>query len=96
MTMEPKQLFTELYRAQPTGETQPPVVRITINDIVPDHVDLKTARAFYRAEATILADALYKALPGGTIDALLVELLDRAASRLRVSHVEDADVRPTA
>ena len=95
--MEPKNLFTELYRAQPTGETQPPVVRITINDIVPDHVNLYAARAFYRAEAKILADALYKALPGGTIVALLVELLDRAASRLRVSHfdVEDADVRPT-
>lgn len=43
-------------------------------------------RAFYTAQAKPLADALLKTLPGGTIDALLVELLDHKRSIYRVLH----------
>ena len=38
----------------------------------------------YRTEASLLADALYASLPGGVIDRLLIELLERRASRLIV------------
>lgn len=45
-------------------------------------------RAFFADEAKKLADALYATLPGGTLDALLVDLLDRKRSIYRVRHDE--------
>lgn len=45
-------------------------------------------RAFFDDEAKKLADALYASLPGGTIDALLVQLLDRKRSIYYVRHDE--------
>lgn len=45
---------------------------------------VKKSHALYRAEGRVLADALEKNLPGGTLHALLVELLERKASLLRV------------
>jgi hypothetical protein len=43
-------------------------------------------RGFYGCEAAMLLDALLSALPGGTIDALLVALLDYKRSLLVVGH----------
>lgn len=34
-------------------------------------------RAFFRGQAKEISDALWRSLPGGTIEALLVEMLDR-------------------
>lgn len=41
-------------------------------------------RASFEAQAKLVADALFASLPGGTIDALLVEMLDRKRSLLLV------------
>jgi len=45
---------------------------------------------FYAAEAKQLADVLFKALPGGTIDQLLIEMMQRKASLFRAPHDESA------
>lgn len=42
------------------------------------------ARARYRDDAKRIVEGLVASLPGATVDALLVELLDRKASLLRV------------
>jgi hypothetical protein len=44
---------------------------------------LRTELAYAR-DAGRLADALWDALPGGTIDRLIVELMERRASLFRV------------
>lgn len=41
-------------------------------------------RAVFASQAGLIADALFASLPGGTIDALLVEMLDRKRSLLRI------------
>jgi len=41
---------------------------------------LKDAWVLYQAEGQRLADALYDSLPGGTLDQLLLQLLQRRAS----------------
>ena len=66
---------------------RPPIVpdlQISATAEVSDSVSLETARAFYAGQARELADALFASLPGGTIDALLVEMLDRKRSLFRV------------
>lgn len=45
---------------------------------------LKDAMEVHRAQAKELADALYHTLPGGTLDQLLREMLERKASQLVV------------
>ena len=40
-------------------------------------------------DAEQLADALYASLPGGTLDLLVVELLRRKASQLRVAYGDE-------
>lgn len=69
------------YKAQPVGASTPEAVTIVIKDELPvsateDTMDLEARR---------IAVALWESLPGGTLDRLCAELLQRQASRLRVS-----------
>lgn len=55
---------------------------------------LSGIKAFYTREGAKLAQQLFDTLPGGTFDALLVEMLDIKASLLRVGHwdgIKDVD-----
>lgn len=52
----------------------------TIADSHPDHV------AVFASDAMAIADALWRTLPGGTIDRLVAEMLTRSATRLRIPH----------
>jgi hypothetical protein len=72
--------------AQPTGgiAAAPTVIRIL--NPVPDFTSLDEARSLYRDQARLLADALYRSLPGGTLDALYLELTERRLSLLRVAN----------
>lgn len=47
--------------------------------------EIETARQKFKKQAVMIADALFESLPGGTVDALLVEMLDRKRSDLIVS-----------
>lgn len=90
-----------LHRAQPTAGT--PTLRTTIvvdDEISDDRSDEACARrmSLFREEARALAIALRGSLPGGTIDALLVELLEGKLSQFvvpqpRICEPTDAQAR---
>lgn len=78
-----------LYRAQPTGIEETPHLNITTNssyfpDTV-DQIDVYNNMVLHRKQAKDLVDALYKTIPGGTLDQVLRELLERKASQLVVT-----------
>jgi hypothetical protein len=78
-----------IYKAQGYTEKEP-VENTTISIVqeVPEMRDLKEAGQIYEKEGAMLAEALRASLPGGTIDALLRELLISRASLLRVPMFE--------
>lgn len=71
-----------VHKAQRTVE-EVETVTIHIYQTFPD-TDPAAALATHEGDASRLADALLDALPGGTVDRLLAELLERRASLLRV------------
>lgn len=73
-----------VHKAQPIGHVdQPESVYVSIHETIPD-MEPAAKRATFEGDAARLADALFDALPGGTIDQLLAEMLSRRASLLRV------------
>lgn len=77
-------MITEFFmlREGDHGERIEPV-QLVFDQQIPDFAP-GAARAFYRGEASRLADALWDALPGGVVDQLAAELLSRVAVRLKV------------
>lgn len=57
---------------------------IIITEQLPEFHNMAIQELGYRLEATLLAEALLAALPGGAVDRLLIELLKNRASRLGV------------
>lgn len=88
----------QFYKAQRTAEEVPDVRIVAVREI-PDicgEVDpLATARSLYEEEGKRLAYALRRSLPGGTIDALLRELLLQRASLLRVPMPDGGSAKKT-
>lgn len=73
----------EIYKAMPIWDEKAGSVTILIDDEFPECPTLFTSRALHVDQAKKLADALWKSLPGGTIDALMVELMSRKVSLFR-------------
>jgi len=73
-----------IYKAQPVGTIEPENLTLVFDEAIPspgkggawEH----TFRECLMVEGKKLADALCNTLPGGVVDALLVELLDRKRS----------------
>ena len=57
-----------------------------------DQVWLRESQLRHRSDAKALADELFATLPGGTLDALLCEMIERKACLLRVPLVDVPDV----
>jgi hypothetical protein len=82
--------MTTIYKAQPIGDQVIPDLDIRATDTLPEQPFFPSStwekhwRDIYAAQAGAIADALYASLPGGTLDALLVEMLDRKRSILKV------------
>jgi hypothetical protein len=83
-----KVLRVTVYRASPIRDEQVPDLVLTTGlGHVPDSPDTKWEahhRRIHKATGKRIADALFKTLPGGTVDALLVQLLKRRASLFSV------------
>ncbi len=99
MEPETEQTIT-VSKAGPVSGRYLPDITIRLEGEPPDLNGLDWAAAydrFYRGEASRLAEALVRSLPGGTLDRLLVCLLDHKASLLRVpmSREPDADQATT-
>lgn len=86
MTTRPSDLTaTPIYKAHRTISSEPiPDLRLAALEQMPEALDLAEARATYRDQARVIVAALRRSLPGGTIDAVLVELLEMKISLLRV------------
>lgn len=84
--------IAEVAKADPLGSTVAmPMCIIARREVGSvrrfDGVDFeKKASEFYAGEARVIVDVMLGSLPGGTIDALLVRLLDHKRSMLAVSH----------
>ncbi len=81
----------EIHHNQPFfNQTTEPLV-IEIAEEVPalkasENGYLDEYRIFYRMEGRALADALWQHLPGGTLDQLLIALLEKRASLMRTGY----------
>jgi hypothetical protein len=75
-----------IHRAQDTVLNGQDDLEISATVPFPRHETLAEAGAMFTAEAQDLADALVATLPGGTIDALIVRLLDHKRSHFVVAH----------
>ena len=63
-------------------EVESTVVRFVEPLVLPEGFTIQDARGIFLREAELLADALCTTLPQGTVDALLVCLLERKRSTL--------------
>ena len=80
-----------LAKAAPTAGVAVDPVRLLIVDELPDFDGaewMAEARDFYRDQARRLVAALVAALPGGTLDAVLLALLERRAGVRRTADGE--------
>ena len=73
----------ELHTASPLGKAEVEGVTIIISGATLGFPSLDEARSFYNAEAIALATALTDSLPQGTLDRLLIALMERCASLYR-------------
>ena len=79
-------LSVTVSRAGSVGDKHAPRLALFAKTPVPDPgprydaEEIQGLRDLYRADAKRIADALFECLPGGTIDQLLIEFLQRKAS----------------
>lgn len=74
-----------IFRAGSVGEINPPITIINIDTQIkfkPD--DMESIRNFYNSEAIKISRALFESLPGGTLDALLCELMKKRSSMFSI------------
>ena len=69
-----------IFKAQPVGDKKPGNMTIVMDESMPEVVSLNEARERFKEQGKELADALWSVLPGGTLDALLIEMLERKRS----------------
>jgi hypothetical protein len=74
-----------VHKAQPTGELTEDM-HILADEILPQFKTLEEQDSFCSKEAQALENALWRSLPGATYDRLLVAILQRTASHLRVPY----------
>ena len=67
--------------------------RIAALEEIPKVLDTGKACQLYEHQGQVLADALWSALPGGTLDVLLARLMERRASLFRVPFQDQLENR---
>lgn len=75
----------DVHRAGAIGDLHVPAFVITGQEEMPEQASLRDARQLYADEGAAIAQTLIHCLPGGTLDQVLLRLLEHAASLLRVS-----------
>lgn len=78
-----------IYRAQPIANEVAEQVAIEITDEIPSG-DVDSTRKTFEEQGAALAAALWGSLPGGTLDELIANLLQRRASLFRVRFIRTA------
>ncbi|MGZ8220008.1 MAG: hypothetical protein ACXWT0_00020 [Methylobacter sp.] len=89
----PKTTNLKLFRLkkaqQLAGKFVPSICIEIETELDSDPLTIAECQDIYKSEAKTLADALYKSLPGGTMDALIVEMLTRKAFPLAIPYLTD-------
>lgn len=73
-----------IFRAGNVGDMVPPKLTIEVSEQIHDVATLEEARELHARQGSALADAIMESMPGGTVDALLAELMRRRASLFSV------------
>lgn len=73
-----------ILRAGSVGSKIPPKLVIEVDTQIHEAPSLSEARRLHCEQGKALADAMLESIPGGTMDALLVELMKRKASLLSI------------
>lgn len=82
------------YKAQPVFKGREVTsVCLVFEEEFPDMPSLEGARERHAFDASRLEDILIRTLPGGTYDALLVEMMRRKVSLFHVAHVTEEDMK---
>lgn len=84
-----------VHRADATRTEPVPAVTIAVDLTQPAHDGdnyAAAAQSMFDCDAKLIADALHNTLPGGTLKALMAELLERQVCLLRVP-LPKADAR---
>jgi hypothetical protein len=76
----------KICKAQNTAEKEVESSTLIFSDPLPDISSLRATRAAFNVEGERLADALVSVLPQGTLDVLLIKLLEHTRSLLVVRH----------
>jgi hypothetical protein len=79
-------IVIQIYKAQGLRNKFVEPATIQIWNEIPACSSLEEDRIIYEKEAGTLAKVLFDALPGGVIDALLLEFLSRKRSLLAIPH----------
>jgi hypothetical protein len=61
---------------------------VDINEELPNNTSESDHRLFYDSQARSLVSAMFHTLPGGLIDAILIELMQRRASIFHVPFID--------
>ena len=72
--------MSRVYKAH--GEAVPDLEIIALDPIPTDDLSMEAAQAIYAEQGRVIATDLWASLPGGTLDWLLVEMMQRRASML--------------
>lgn len=75
-----------IYKAQSTGGQAVPDLNLSATEEFPPVPGQVNHCRLIVEQAGAIADALFESLPGGTLDALLAEMMQRKASQLAVAH----------
>lgn len=73
-----------VFKAQPVRDEPVADLNLTATKPFPELDGLAEAQAAHETDATFIVSALLASLPGGTVDAVLRQLLTHRASLLRV------------
>lgn len=76
----------EIHKAAPIGDQIIPNLMLRATEAFPEPLTTMDASILHQRNAEKLGEAIVKTLPGGTIDRLLIFLLEHRASVLRVAH----------
>ena len=75
-----------IFKAKNIGGFEIPSLTIEVAESITD-MSLEELQQIYEKNAQSIADALIKALPGGTFDRLVIELMKQKTSMFMVPHV---------
>ena len=81
-------MIVSIHKANPVGEQVIADLHVQATEPFPEHGACLFPTVLHQQNAERLGEVLVKTLPGGTIDRLLIFLLEHRASVLRVAYAD--------